>query len=77
MEFNGIIEDCDNASGGAIVTMENHAVGCRTVGGGECSSGQTDTLDNNMPAFMVQGGMFQLARIADGATCADAVAEFP
>jgi hypothetical protein len=77
MEFNGIVEDCDNASGGATVTMENHAVGCRMVGGGECSSGQTDTLDNNLPQFMVNGGHFQLARLPDGATCADAVAEFP
>ena len=77
MEFDGIIDTCDTASGGATVTMENHAVGCRTVGGGTCSSGQTDTLDNNMPQFMVLGGHFALARLPDGATCADAVAEFP
>jgi hypothetical protein len=77
MAFDGIIETCDTANGGATVTMENHAVGCRMVGGGVCSSGQTDTLDNNMPQFMVLGGHFELARLPDGATCADAVAEFP
>lgn len=77
MEFDGIIDDCDSAGGSAVVTMENHAVGCATVGGGECTTAQTDTLDGNMPQFMVAGGNFDLARMADGATCADVIAALP
>lgn len=77
MEFDGAIDACDAASGSATVTMENHAVGCRQVGGSPCSSGQTDTLDGNMPQFMVMGGQFDLVRLPDGAACGDVLAELP
>jgi hypothetical protein len=77
MEFMGTVDSCDTASGVADVTMENHAVGCRTVGGGACPSGNVDTLDGNMPQFMVMGGQFDLARLPAGATCSDVLAEYP
>ncbi len=77
MEFDGVVSSCDAAGGDVMMTMENHAVGCRVAGGGECSDGQTGTLDNNMPVFQVQTGVFQLQRIADGGTCADVFAALP
>lgn len=77
MEFNGTVDTCDSAVGDATITMENHAVGCATVGGGACSDGQTTTLDNNMPQFVVQGGSFELLRIAEGADCAAVFAALP
>lgn len=77
MEFDGVVSSCDAAGGDVTMTMENHAVGCRVAGGGECSSGQTGTLDNNMPVFEVQTGVFQLQKIADGGTCADVLAALP
>lgn len=77
MEFDGTVDTCDSAVGDAVITMENHAVGCATVGGGSCSDGQTTTLDNNMPQFVVQGGSFELVRLADGADCAAVFAALP
>jgi hypothetical protein len=77
MEFDGAIDTCDAASGLADVTMQNHAVGCRQVGGTPCSSGQTDTLSNNMPQFEAHGGVFDLVRIPDGSNCASVLSTFP
>jgi hypothetical protein len=78
MEFDGVISSCDEAGGDVSMTMENHAVGCKIAGGsGECTGGQTGTLDNNMPVFQVQTGVFQLRRIADGGTCSDVFAALP
>ncbi|HWB75851.1 MAG TPA: hypothetical protein VG755_12875, partial [Nannocystaceae bacterium] len=72
LEFDGAIDTCDAASGDANITMENHNVGCATVGGGSCSDGQTTTLDNNLPVFAISGGSFELVRLPDGSGC-DAV----
>jgi hypothetical protein len=77
MEFDGTIDSCDAASGTAIVTMENHAVGCKQLAAGDCSSGQTDTLDNNMPQFTVHGGVFELVRLDAATDCAAVVAALP
>ena len=77
MEFDGTIDSCDSASGNASMAMENHNVGCRVLGGGECSAGQTGTLDNNLPIFSVLGGSFDLVRLSDGAGCQDVFAALP
>lgn len=77
LEFDGTIDTCDAASGDASVTMENHNVGCATVGGGSCSDGQTTTLDNNLPEFIIDGGAFELVRLPDGAGCSDVFAALP
>lgn len=72
IELDGVIDTCDTAAGDATITMENHNVGCATVGGGACSDGQTTTLDNNLPVFGIDGGSFELVRLPDGSGC-DAV----
>ena len=72
LELDGTVDSCDSASGDATITMENHNVGCATVGGGNCSDGQTSTLDNNLPVFAIEGGTFEMVRLADGSQC-DAV----
>ncbi|MCH9686054.1 MAG: hypothetical protein K0V04_31760 [Deltaproteobacteria bacterium] len=77
MEFMGTVDDCDSASGEAFITMENHNVGCNIVGGGNCSDGQTTTLDNNLPQFSINGGVFDLVRLPDGAVCTDVFAALP
>jgi hypothetical protein len=77
MEFDGTIDTCDTAVGEATITMENHSVGCGMVGGGQCSDGQTTTLDNNMPQFVVMGGDFELVRLPDGAACDAVFAALP
>lgn len=81
MEFDGTVDTCDSALGEATITMENHSVGCATVAGadtqGQCSDGQTTTLDNNMPQFVVMGGDFELVRLADGAACDAVFAALP
>ena len=77
MAFDGVIDTCDSASGSATMSMENHALGCRVLGGGSCSGGQTGTLDGNLPVFQIQGGSFELERVPDGATCEDVFALFP
>ena len=77
MSFDGVIDTCDSASGSASMVMENHALGCRILGGGSCSSGQTGTLDGNLPVFEPQGGTFELKRLPDGANCQDVFAATP
>jgi hypothetical protein len=77
MEFDGTVDTCDSAVGEATITMENHSVGCAMTTGGDCSDGQTTTLDNNMPQFVVMGGDFELVRLADGAACDAVFAALP
>lgn len=77
MEFDGVIQDCDSAAGDVSMTMENHAVGCKIAGGGTCSAGQTGTLDNNMPVFSVQSGVFSLVRLDGAASCEDVLGALP
>ncbi|MBX7081079.1 MAG: hypothetical protein K1X88_17900 [Nannocystaceae bacterium] len=77
LEFDGMIDSCDDASGAATISMENHNVGCATVGGGSCSDGQTTTLDNNLPQFIIDGGSFELVRLSDAASCDDVFAALP
>ena len=77
MEFNGTVDTCDSAAGEATLTMENHSVGCEITGGGQCSDGQTTTLDNNLPEFVISGGSFELLRLDDGAGCDAVFAALP
>ncbi len=77
LEFDGVVDTCDEASGAASITMENHNVGCATVGGGSCTDGQTSTLDANLPQFIIDGGSFELLRLSDAASCDDVFAALP
>jgi hypothetical protein len=77
LELDGVADTCDEASGEATVDMQNHAVGCDVAGGGQCSDGQTTTLDNNLPVFEIQGGTFELVRVDDGSDCAAVLAALP
>jgi hypothetical protein len=77
MELDGVIDSCDTASGSADVVMQNHAVGCRQVGGSPCSSNQTDMLSSNMPQFQTHGGVFDLVRLPSGSGCAAVLSTLP
>ena len=77
LEFEGVVNDCDSAGGNVVMSMENHTVGCHVQGGGDCTSQQTTTLDNNLPVFAVQAGVFQLERLPTGSSCSEVFAALP
>ena len=78
IELQGTRESCTSASGSAIVhAFDNHVVGCKVAGGGQCNPSQIDFVDNNRTKYVIQGASYQMVQVADDATCAEVRAALP
>jgi cysteine-rich repeat protein len=67
----GALTTCSEMSGTATVSkQDSHVVGCRKVGGGDCSAAQTDFLDTNRVQYTIGAATFVSRKVTAGATCA-------
>ena len=80
-QLGGNLTSCTSASGSANVSaIEQHTLGCRLDGGGNCNSTQYQHLDQNDPRYTPQSAAFSLSRLGNpGATvsCAAIRAALP
>lgn len=73
MGLSGTLSSCTEQSGTVSVKFfDNHIVGCKVAGGGECSAEQVDFLDANRNLLTATEGTFTSKIVPDTATCADA-----
>lgn len=77
-ELEGTRDSCTSASGNVIVhAFDNHVVGCRVAGGGECTAMQVDFVDSNRTVYEIESASYEMVQVADDATCEDVRAELP
>ena len=77
-ELQGTRDSCTSASGNVVVhAFDNHVVGCRVAGGGECDAGQIDFVDSNRTVYEIVSASYEMVVVPDGATCADVRAALP
>jgi hypothetical protein len=77
-ELQGTRDTCTSASGNVIVhAFDNHVVGCRIAGGGECDANQVDFVDSNRTIYEITSASYEMAQVAEGASCAEVRAELP
>jgi len=70
--LEGTFSSCTEQSGKATLDLfDNHVVGCRTVDGEICATGQTDFVDSNRTIYAAMPGTFNAKVLEDGATCED------
>ena len=69
---------CDDFSGAAAaLAFDSHVVGCVVHGGGDCSPGQVDFVDQNRMKYLPKSATFAAKRVPDAATCAEVRAALP
>lgn len=71
--LSGTRDTCTSMKGTATVThFDNHVIGCRVKGGGDCSQAQYKFIDDNRTVYKVASATYETKVIAEGANC-DAV----
>jgi hypothetical protein len=77
-ELEGTRDTCTSASGNVVVhAFDNHVVGCRVAGGGECDTMQVDFVDSNRTIYEITGATYEMVQVDDGASCDDVRAALP
>ncbi len=77
-ELQGTRDSCTSASGNVIVhAFDNHVVGCRVAGGGECTSMQVDFVDSNRTVYEITSATYEMVQVDDDASCEDVRAALP
>lgn len=78
VELQGERDSCTHASGTALMTkFDNHVVGCRIQGGGECNADQVEFVDSNRVVYTIESATYEMQQVPDGASCADVRAALP
>ena len=75
--INGTQQSCDWATGEASIpkignklALNSHVLGCELAAGGHCNASQTKMLDDNQPAYHLNGsGTVTMLRADEDATC--------
>lgn len=77
-QLEGTRDSCTSASGNVIVhAFDNHVVGCRVAGGGECDASQVDFVDANRTIYEITSASYEMTQVGDDASCAEVRAELP
>ncbi len=63
---------------GGTPAINSHVLGCRRVGGANCTTQERDFVDNNQPAFApAAGSVMKSVKLANNATCSDVRSALP
>ncbi|MCC6215902.1 MAG: hypothetical protein IT376_13640 [Polyangiaceae bacterium] len=74
----GTRQACDRIVGTATVyAFNNHIVGCRKQGGGDCSASEYQFVDDNRTVYQPGAATYESVIVADDATCADVRGALP
>lgn len=78
LALDGARDTCKSARGTASVTkVDSHVVGCHVLGGGLCTTSQSDFIDLMQPKFTIVSGTFDMVDVPGAATCAEVRAALP
>lgn len=74
----GTRQSCDRIVGTATVyAFDNHIVGCRRQGGGDCAPNEYQFVDDNRTVYQPGTATYESLILADDATCTDVRAALP
>jgi hypothetical protein len=69
---------CDHAAGPVtVVHFDSHVVGCHVSGGAECTTAQSNFVDQNRTIYEAGASTIELKAVPATATCADVRAALP
>jgi len=71
-EIQGERTSCTSAAGDVIIHhFDSAVVGCKVDGGGPCTPGQVDFIDNNRSQYEFGAATYEMVQVSDGATCVE------